>query len=149
MRIPHRVRKICSLASSCNKYVITNCENGGVKMFFMLISLAFIVISIFTIRRVGISNPYSKGFALAIVLSIVAVVCLAQNYTQSLISEANDGIGISNQVAYSIIGEDGWSQNKFRDIFEKSIYFTLILIVAYPVVLIVESNLKKKVTSGA
>lgn len=118
-------------------------------MLFMLVCLIFIIISIFTIKRVGISNPYSKGFALAIVLSIVAVVCLAQNYTQSLIPEANDGIGISNQVAYSIIGEDGWSQDKFRDIFEKSIYLTFILIVAYPVVLIVETKLKKKVTSGA
>lgn len=105
--------------------------------------------SIFKLRRVGVSNPYSKGFALAIVLSIVAVVCLAQNYTQSLTPQANDGIGISNKVAYSIIGEDNWSQDKFRDIFEKSTYFTLILIVAYPVVLIVESNLKKRVTSGA
>lgn len=116
---------------------------------FSCLIFIFISISVFSIRRVGVSNPYSKGFSLAIVLSIVAVVCLAQNYTQSLIPEANDGIGISNQVAYSIIGEDGWSQDKFRDIFEKSIYFTLFLIVAYPVVLIVESKLKKKVTSGA
>jgi hypothetical protein len=118
-------------------------------MLFILVCLIFIIISIFTIRRVGISNPYSKGFALAIVLSIVAVVCLAQNYTQSLIPELNDGVGISNQVAYSIIGENGWSQDKFRDIFQKSIYILLVLIVAYPVALIVESKLKKKVTSGA
>lgn len=113
-------------------------------MLFILISLSFIVISIFTIRRAGVSNPYSKGFAIAIFLSIVAVVCLAQNYTQSLIPEVNDGIAISNQVAYSIIGGDGWSQDKFRDVFVKSIYFTLILIVAYPVTLIVDSKLKRK-----
>lgn len=112
-------------------------------MLFMLICLIFIVISIAAIRRAGVSNPYSKGFVLAIFLSIVAVVCLAQNYTQSLIPEANDGIGISNQVAYAIIGGDGWSQDKFRDIFERSVYFTLILIVAYPVVLSVESKLKQ------
>ncbi|CDN45779.1 MULTISPECIES: hypothetical protein [unclassified Paenibacillus] len=118
-------------------------------MLFMLICLIFIAISIFAIGRAGLSNPYSKGFALAVVLSIVAAGCLAQNYTQSLIPEANDGIGSSNLVAYSIIGEDGWSQEKFRDIFEKSISFTLSLIAAYPVVLIVESKLKKKVTSGA
>ncbi|MEK5057909.1 hypothetical protein [Paenibacillus sp. FSL H7-0326] len=115
-------------------------------MLFMFVSLIFIIVSIFTFRKVRISNPYSKGFALAIVLSIVAIVCLAQNYTQSQIPEANDGIGISNQVAYSIIGDDGWSQDKFRDIFEKSTFFTLILIVAFPFVLIVESKLKKKVT---
>ncbi|WP_419875225.1 hypothetical protein [Candidatus Pristimantibacillus sp. PTI5] len=118
-------------------------------MLVMLVCLIFIIISIFTFRRVGISNPYSKGFFLAIVLSIVAVICLAQNYTQNLIPEVNDGIGASNKVAYWILGEDGWSKETFRDAFEKSIYLTLFLIIAYPVVLAVESKLKKKVTSRA
>ncbi|MCM3631860.1 hypothetical protein [Paenibacillus camelliae] len=118
-------------------------------MLYMLISFIFIVISIFTMRKAGISSPYSKAFALAIALSIVAVVCLAQNYTQNLIPEVNDGIAIANQVAYSIIGEKGWSQQRFRDIFENSTYLTLLLIVVFPVVHIVESTMQKKTTSSA
>jgi hypothetical protein len=69
-------------------------------------------------------------------LFLLAAACLAQNYTQSLISEANDGIGISNQVAYWIIGED-------RRTFEQSVYFTLFIFLAYPLVLMVESKLIK------
>ncbi|MEK3914152.1 hypothetical protein [Paenibacillus sp. FSL H7-0331] len=112
-------------------------------MLYIFVCIIFIIISIFTFRKVGISNPYSKGLFLAIVLSFVAVVCLAQNYTQNLIPEVNDGIGVSNKVAYWIFGEDGWSQEKFRDVFEKSIYFILFLIVLYPVFLVFESKLKK------
>ena len=111
-------------------------------MLYLLVCLIFVIISIYMFRTVRISNPYAKGVSLAIVLSIVAVICLAQNYTQSIIIEANDGIGVSNQVAYSIIGDDNWSQDKFRKAFEKSIYITLVLIVAYPIALVAESKLK-------
>lgn len=93
--------------------------------------------------------PYSKGIALGTGLSLLAAVCLAQNYTQSLIPEVNDGIGISNQVAYWIIGEDGWTKEMFRKSFEQSVYFTLLLLVAYPLVLIVESKSIKKASIRA
>jgi hypothetical protein len=119
-------------------------KNGGAKMLFIFLCLIIIIVSLVFFRKYAILNPFSKGIALAIALSIVAVVCLAQNYTQSLIPEANDGIGISNQVAYWIIGEDGWSKESFRVFFENSVYFTLFLIITYPVVLIFESKLKRK-----
>ncbi|MBT2636651.1 hypothetical protein J7E37_01780 [Bacillus sp. ISL-39] len=81
---------------------------------------------------------------LAIALSILAAVSLSQNYTQSLISEANDGIGISNKMAYWIIGEDGWSQEMFKYVFELSIHISIILIASYPIVLMLESKLGRK-----
>lgn len=118
-------------------------------MLFTMICFLFIVISIFAFSKAGLSNPYTKGLGLAIVLSIVAATCLAQNYTQSLIPEANDGIGVSNKVANWIIGEDGWSKQKFRELFEASVYFTIILTAAYPVVLVLESKIMKKANSGA
>ncbi|MFD2611129.1 hypothetical protein [Paenibacillus gansuensis] len=90
------------------------------------------------------TNPYSKGLFLAILLSIVSVITLAQNYTQSLIPEANDGIGISNSLAYWIIGADGWSIDSFRDAYQNSIYVSLLLVAVYPIVLIYESRFKKR-----
>ncbi|MBM6617179.1 hypothetical protein JR050_05760 [Bacillus sp. RD4P76] len=81
---------------------------------------------------------------MGISLSILATVSLAQNYTQSLIPEANDGIGISNKMAYWIIGEDGWSQEMFKTIFEQSIFISIILIAAYPIVLTIEAKLSRK-----
>jgi len=96
------------------------------------------------LRKAGILYAYSNGIMLAIALSLLANVCLAQNYTQSLISERNDGIGISNQVAYWIIGEDGWSENLFQKSFEQSVYVTLLLLAVYVIVLLVESRLRRK-----
>jgi hypothetical protein len=109
-------------------------------MAFVFVSFVLLITSVFVIQRFGIKNPFSRGLGLAIALSILAVVSLAQNYTQSLIPEANDGLGISNQLAYWIIGEDGWSQDRFKNMFDQSVYITLLLIVAYPIVLIIESK---------
>jgi hypothetical protein len=113
-------------------------------MIFFVLSLVFVIVSVVLIKRGGIQNPFSKGVALAAALAIVSGVSLAQNYTHSLIPEANDGISISNQVAYWIIGEDGWSQESFKNIYEKSVYLTLLLIAAYPLVLLIESKFPKK-----
>ena len=113
-------------------------------MLFVLSALVFVIVSVVLIKRGGIQNPFSKGVALAAALAIVSGVSLSQNYTHSLIPEANDGISISNQVAYWIIGEDGWSQESFKNTFEQSVYLTLFLIAAYPLVLLIESKLAKK-----
>lgn len=94
--------------------------------------------------RVGIQNPFSKGIALAIGLSILASVGLGQNYTQSLIPEANDGISISNNLDYWIIGEDSWTQELFKTFFEWSIYMTLMLIIILPIVILLESKKNRK-----
>jgi hypothetical protein len=104
---------------------------------FLLGSSIFVAVSVVVLRKSGVLYPCSKGIALAVGLSLLAVACLAQNYTHSLIPEANDGIGISNQVAYWIIGEDGWSQAKFRESFERSVYFTFLLLAAYPLFIII------------
>lgn len=109
-------------------------------MFFILVCLIFVAVSIAVLSKTGVPYPFSKGIAIATGLSLLAVVCLAQNYTQSLIPVANDGIAISNQIAYLIIGEDGWSLDLFRRTFKQSIYFTLILFVTYPLILVVESK---------
>ena len=109
-------------------------------MIFFLICLVFVVGAAVLFKKCGVRNPFSKSTALAISLSLAASVCLAQNYTQSLVPQANDGIGISNRVAYWIIGEDGWSRELFRAYFENAVYLTLFLIVVYPAVLSLESR---------
>jgi uncharacterized membrane protein len=108
-------------------------------MLFVLVSLIFIAVSVLVWRACGVRNPYSKGVLLALLITVVAAVCLAENYATSLIPEANDGIGLSNPMAYWIIGEDGWSRESFKAWYVKSVYLTLLLIVAYPVVLTLES----------
>lgn len=119
-------------------------------MIFLLGCLLFVAVSIVAFRKIGVIYPYSKGVALAGGASLLAAICLAQNYTQSLIPnpEVNDGIAISNRVAYWIIGEDGWSIEIFRNSFNQSISLTLCLLTAYPFVLVVESKFIKKATNA-
>lgn len=113
-------------------------------MFFLIGCLLFIAGSIFVFKRLKLSNPYAKGIGMAVALSIIITSSLGQNYTQSLIPEANDGIGVSNIIAYWIIGNDGWSQQLFRNLFETSLYISLVLIVAYPITFIFEAKLQKR-----
>lgn len=113
-------------------------------MFFIYGCIVLLGITVAAIKRYGIPNPYTKGVGLAIAFSLLAAISLAQNYTQSLIPEANDGMGISNQLAYWIIGEDGWSQEMFKKSFERSTYISLLLMAAYPIVLLIESKTRRK-----
>ena len=113
-------------------------------MGFLFGCLVLIVNSILVFRNLEIINPFSKGLGIAIALSILGAGSLGQNYTQSLIPEANDGLGISNTIAYWIIGEDGWSQEIFRNTFELSFVVSLILIVTYPIVTVIETKMERK-----
>lgn len=113
-------------------------------MVFLFGCLVLIVSSILVFRNLKIINPFTKGVGIAIALSILGVASLGQNYTQSLIPEATDGLGISNKIAYWIIGEDGWSQEVFKNMFEISLIVSLILIVTYPIVTVIETKLERK-----
>lgn len=82
-----------------------------------------------------------------VLFSIVANVALSQNYTQSLIPEANDGIGISNSLAYLLIGEDRWSHELFRSTYNHSTTITILLLIAYSLILVLEKSYKRKEVS--
>ncbi len=110
-------------------------------MLFLLGSSIFVIAATLAFRRAGVPYPFSKGIATAIALSLVALVCLAQNVTLAMmIPEASDGIGIANPVAYWIIGEDRWSVELFRTRFEQSIIVSLCLIILYPISVLSESR---------
>jgi hypothetical protein len=113
-------------------------------MIFLSVCLIFVAVSIVVLRKAGVLYSFSKGVVLAAGISLLAVSCLAQNYTQSLIPEANDGIAISNLIAYWIIGEDGWSHDLFLNTYKQSIYLTVIIIILYPVILVAESKVSSK-----
>ncbi|ANE45647.1 hypothetical protein SY83_04290 [Paenibacillus swuensis] len=109
-------------------------------MLFQAGCILAIVLITFMLKKKGIRQPFSKGIALALGFSLLAVACLGQNYTQSLIPEVNDGIGISNPVAYWIIGEVRWTHELFKKTFEQYIYITLLLLAAYPIVRVAENK---------
>jgi hypothetical protein len=81
---------------------------------------------------------FSTALLPLLLFSILANVALAQNYTQSLIAEANDGLGISNKLAYFLIGEDRWSQELFQSSYNFSTNVSIVLLISYSLILISE-----------
>ena len=73
-----------------------------------------------------------------LLFSILVNVALAQNYTQSLIPEANDGLGISNMLAYFLIGEDDWSQELYRSSYNFSTNTSIVLLISYTLLIFSE-----------
>ena len=106
-----------------------------------IIIVFFIGITIAAIQK---KVKFSTALLPLLLFSIVANVALAQNYTQSLIPGANDGMGISNRLAYFLIGDDGWSHELFRSAYNFSTTITIILLIAYSLILVIETVYKRK-----
>ncbi len=109
-------------------------------MGFFLFLFVFIVL----ILAINKTIKFSSSILILLIFSIITNVALAQNYTQSLIPEANDGLSISNRLAYMIIGEDRWSHELFESTYNTSTILSIVLIVVYLLTLIVEKYLREK-----
>lgn len=99
------------------------------------------IILIFALQK---KVKFSTALLPLLLFSIVANVALGQNYTQSLIPEANDGMGISNILAYFLIGDDRWSHELFLSRYEISTNITIVLLIVYSLILILEIVYKRK-----
>lgn len=99
-----------------------------------VISLYFIIVLFLAIKK---KIKISTALLPLLLFSTLANVALAQNYTQSLIPD-NEGIGISNTLAYFLIGEDHWSQKLFRSSYAFSTNISIVLLVSYSLILISE-----------
>lgn len=82
----------------------------------------------------------SKTLLPLVLFSILANIALAQNYTQSLISEVNDGIGISNFLAAFLLPDDYWTKALFLSRFEISLVISLVLVIIYFVLTVIENK---------
>ncbi|MEH7385809.1 hypothetical protein V7147_10415 [Bacillus sp. JJ1521] len=79
-------------------------------MIFVILVLYGIIAGFFISKR---KMKMSQAVILMIAFAILSSVALGQNYTLSLIPEANDGIGISNFLATFLLPADGWTKNCF------------------------------------
>jgi hypothetical protein len=74
--------------------------------------------------------------------SIIFNSALAQNYNSSLIP-SGEGYSVSNKIAYYVFGEDHfghWNTDLFRRGYEISIQVTIMLLIIYIGLLIVENR---------
>lgn len=114
-------------------------------MFLYHFSVLVVVLLVYILlRKAGVSYPLSRILLLSLIFSVLATACLGQNYTQSLIPGIHDGISVSNSLAFFIMGDDGWSNEKFRSYFDGFLTASLILMALYIIALLWESNQNRK-----
>ncbi|WP_297990984.1 hypothetical protein [uncultured Anoxybacillus sp.] len=118
------------------------------ELYFYYILL--IIFSTFTYLFYRRTKDLFKTLLITItVLFFVSVVCsisLALNYYQSL-KPSTEGVGISNVVAYWLIGEDAWAPvwtiQLFKKAYSISLWITLILF-GFLIILLFMKKTKRK-----
>jgi hypothetical protein len=115
-------------------------------MLYLTGSVIFIIGSIILMKKFKVNEPFTKGAGLAIVASLLANISLAENISNNLLPERNDGYAISTGIATWILGDDGGLMDRFKQAYVTSMNMTVFLVLSYVVVAIIES--KRKGTKG-
>jgi predicted neutral ceramidase superfamily lipid hydrolase len=121
----------------------------GAFMFVVFVKFIIPAIILFYLfKRFLKKDTYKSTYALVLFLtSLLFNVALAQNYNFSFFPyPANDGISITNMLAYYVFGEShfgNWSTELFRNAYELSTMISLILLFVYIVLLIIEGKGKR------
>jgi hypothetical protein len=112
-------------------------------MIFVILVLYGFIAGVFISKR---KMEMSQAVIPMIAFAILSSVALGQNYSVSLIPEANDGIGISNFLATFLLPEDGWTKEMFLSKFELYLGISFAIIFLYFILVIVE-KIKSNVNS--
>ena len=116
-------------------------------MSFLLFLFVLFCLFLFIASKRDVANLHSKSILFILLISIIINISLAQNYTNSQIP--NDGIGISNTLAYLIITDDGWgrfwSVEVFRSAYNISTRVTIGLLILFGVTLLIDRDSQTKV----
>lgn len=106
-------------------------------MIFMLLVLYGMIAGFFISKG---KMTMSQAVIPMIAFAILSSVALGQNYTVSLIPEANDGIAISNFLAQFLLPGDYWTKEMFLSRFELYLGISIALILLYFIFVVVESR---------
>lgn len=104
-------------------------------MIFIILILYGIIAGIFISKK---KIKMSQAILPMISFAILSSVALGQNYTASLIPEANDGIGITNFLAKFLLPDDYWTKEMFLSKFELYLGLSIALTVLYFILVVVE-----------
>ena len=104
-------------------------------MIFVILVLYAIIALLFISKK---KMKVSQAVIPMIAFSILSSVALGQNYTVSLIPEANDGIGISNFLAKFLLPDNYWTKEMFLSRFDLYLGISIVLILLYFIFVVVE-----------
>ncbi|MBD2872955.1 hypothetical protein [Paenibacillus arenilitoris] len=113
-------------------------------MLYIIGGGLFIAVAVLAFKRAGVALAWSKGVLIGGALCLIANIALAANMASNADPIRNDGLTVPNPIAYSIIGEDGWSLDRFELLFDQSIVATLAVVVLFVVVTAAEAKARRK-----
>ncbi|AKS39310.1 hypothetical protein NP92_04560 [Anoxybacillus gonensis] len=106
--------------------------NPELYFYYILLITLLIFTYLFYRRTKNLSKTLLMTITALFFVSIVCSISLALNYYQSL-KPNTEGIGISNVIAYWLLGEDAWAPvwtiQLFKKAYSISLWITLILFV--------------------
>lgn len=105
------------------------------QLFLPSIAVIIFALLIITYYKTRSLREISKIILFVCLFSICSSISLFDNYVSTTFEE-QDGISISNTLSYLYIGEDGWSVELFRRIYEQALLVTGILIFVYLLILV-------------
>ncbi|MBA2877504.1 phosphoglycerol transferase MdoB-like AlkP superfamily enzyme [Anoxybacillus kamchatkensis] len=105
--------------------------NPELYFYYILLLNLLIFTHLFYRRTKDLSKTLLMTITALFLVSVVCSISLALNYYQSL-KPNTEGIGISNVVAYWLLGDDAWAPAWTIQLFKKaysiSLWITLILL---------------------
>lgn len=98
--------------------------DGSFGFVLAIVLLGFYLIHIQSNHR----YKYSVNLVVPFCFSLLVTISLFDNYYINLLG-TEDGLSISNRLAYLILGEDGWTLELFRQAYEIAFGTSLVILI--------------------
>jgi len=114
-----------------------NASDEVYEMIFVIIVLiAWIIFTLVLKKRSSTQFRFSEALLPLVLVSYLVTIDLGINYVAGAIPKLNDGIGLHSKFAFFIIGEDGWSLELFKKIYDISLNISIVLTLIFIVLLL-------------
>ncbi|AST00162.1 hypothetical protein B9L19_13505 [Geobacillus thermocatenulatus] len=98
--------------------------NPELYFYYILLLTLLIFTYLFYRRTKNLSKTLLMTITVLFFVSVVCSISLALNYYESL-KPSTEGIGISNVIAYWLLGEDAWAPVWTIQLFKKAYFISL------------------------
>lgn len=106
-------------------------------IFVIIVLIVWIIFTFCLKKRQADRFRFSAALLPLVLVSYLVTADLGINYMAGAIPNLNDGIGLHSRFAYFIIGEDGWSLELFREIYDISFTISIVLTLLYMLFLLI------------
>lgn len=112
-------------------------------IFVIIVLTSWIIFTLVLKKRLSGRFRFSEALLPLVLVSYLVTIDLGINYVTGAIPKLNDGIGLHSRFAFFIIGEDGWSLELFKKIYD--ILFTISIVLTLLFILLLLLNRRRSI----